>query len=260
VEVGEVSPTDAIQSEVAAEAAAFDVAAAEAAARADRVPLATALGLSPSEALAVQGSLALVASPPRDVTHPDQRAIEADARTAQSDRKAADAARWPTVDGTASVGTSSIGTTVPNVNLTPQAGLGLSLDWPLLDFGVNADQRVAAANVAVLSKQRAAELLRIAGEQERASINLEAQQGLRDRAGRLVESARAALAAVEGRYQAGAARIADLLEAQAALSQAEMTLVQAKLGAAQAAVDVALAHGVVDGSVLRAQEAAAPLR
>ena len=141
--------------------------------------------------------------------------------------------------------------TRPDANLTPSAGLGLSLAWPLMDFGKQADIRAAQASRIVADRSRAAAVTVVVTERERAMVAYEAQRHLVARATRLRASARQAVDVVEARVQVGEGRLSELLDAQAALTQAEASLVSVKASQAQAAVDVALASGVVDnGSFL----------
>ena len=86
----------------------------------------------------------------------------------------------------------------------------------------------------------------LASQSGGASVVLRKLVEQRERAGRLQASARQAVDVVEARVQVGEGRLAELLDAQATLTQAEASLVTARANRAQAAVDVALASGVVD--------------
>lgn len=247
-ELGEGVPSDVLQAEVAAEAAALDLEAAKAQAKNDRISLAGALGLPPSASIMVQGNLDIdVARGDADVgSHPDVKAAAADARGAGFSLVRAERGLWPTIDGTASVGASLVALTRPDANLTPSAGLGLSLSWPLLDFGARADISSAQASQIVAERTRQAQAITVDTERSRALVSLDAQTSIVTRAGRLQASARQAVDVVEARVTVGEGRLAELLDAQAALTQAEATLVSARATRAQAAIDVALATGVVD--------------
>lgn len=255
---GDTSPSDVLQAEVAAEAAAFDVEVAKTQARVDRIALLGALGLDLEASggadvvgdVVVEGGLDVVlATPPErlDPTqHPDVRAARLDEASARLSALQAERGHLPTVDATASVGASLVAITKPDANLTPSAGVGLSLAWPVLSFSVDADARAAAANRVVAEKTLQARTIAVAAEQQRAKAQLAAQEALVVRATRLRASARNAVDIVVGRLEAGAARLPELLDAQASLAAAEATLVQARAARAAAVVDVALAAGVVD--------------
>lgn len=251
---GDTPPSDVLQAEVAAEAAAFDVEVARTQARVDRIALLGSLGLGIDDApdVAVAGALDIVlATPPGRLdpaAHPDVRAARLDEAAARQSAVQAERGHLPTVDATASVGASLIAITRPDANLTPSAGVGLSMSWPVLNFGVDADARAAAANRVVAEKTLQARAVAVAAEQQRAQAQLVAQEALVVRATRLRASARNAVDIVVGRLEAGAARLPELLDAQASLAAAEATLVQARAARAAAVVDVALAAGAVDAA------------
>ena len=246
-DLGEGVPSDVLQAEVAAEAAALDLESAKAQARTDRITLAGALGLPPSDTIVVSGDLDLdVVRGADDAIHPDVKAADADVRSAGFGITRAERSMWPTIDGSASIGASLVALTRPDANLTPSAGFGLSLQWPWLDFGKQADISAANASRIVAERTRDAQQTAITTERARALVALDAQGALVIRAGRLQASARQAVDVVEARVQVGEGRLAELLDAQATLTQAEASLVTARANRAQAAVDVALASGVVD--------------
>jgi outer membrane protein TolC len=255
---GDTPPSDVLQAEVAAEAAAFDVEVARTQARVDRIALLGALGLDVEAGgghdvvvdVVVEGGLDVVlATPPErlDPTqHPDVRAARLDEASARQSALQAERGHLPTVDATASVGASLVAITKPDANLTPSAGVGLSLAWPVLSFSVDADARAAAANRVVAEKTLQARTVAVAAEQRRARAQLVAQEALVVRATRLRASAQNAVDVVVGRLEAGAARLPELLDAQASLAAAEATLVQARAARAAAVVDIAVASGVID--------------
>jgi multidrug efflux system outer membrane protein len=249
---GDTSPADVLQAEVAAEAAAFDVEVARTQARVDRIALLAALGLEVDAAadVAVAGGLDVVLATPLErldpMAHPEVRAARLDEAAARQSAVQAERGRLPTVDATASVGATLVAITKPDANLTPSAGVGLSLAWPVLSFSLDADARAAAASRVVAEKTRQARTVAIIAEQQRAQAQLVAQEALVVRATRLRTSARYAVDIVVGRLEAGAARLPELLDAQASLTAAEATLVQARAARAAAVVDLALASGTID--------------
>ncbi len=256
VELGEGSPADILQADVAAEAAALDLEVALSQARVDRVTLAAAIGLGDvgggggGADIVVDGSLDIDPAnvdPDLDA-HPTLRAAQLDVDGGRAGVARAERSLLPTIDGSASVGTSLVAITKPDANLTPSAGLGLSLSWPLLDLGRGADVRTAEASAVVAEKTRQATLVQLSAEQRRAQTQLQAQSALVRRAERLTDSARQAYDVTAARLAAGAARFAEVLDAQAALAQAEATLVNARVQRAAAVVDVVAASGVVDGA------------
>ena len=249
---GDTSPADVLQAEVVAEAAAFDVEVAKTQARVDRIALLAVLGLEVDAAadVAVAGGLDVVlATPPErldPMAHPEVRAARLDEAAARQGALQAERGRLPTVDATASVGATLVAITKPDANLTPSAGMGLSLSWPALSFSIDADARAAAASRIVAEKTLQARTVAVIAEQQRAQAQLAAQEALVVRAASLRKSAQNAVDVVVGRLEAGAARLSELLDAQASLTAAEATLVQARAARAAAVVDLALARGTID--------------
>jgi outer membrane protein TolC len=254
-EVGAGSPSDVLQADVAAEAAALDLETALAQARTDRITLAGALGLDPEQEVVVDGRLDVDVAP--DVAtsaeaapqHPDVKAADADVRSAEASVVRSERALWPTIDGTASVGTSLVALTTPSANFTPSVGVGLSLSWPLLDFSRRADIDIARATRIVAAATQAAQTTTVNTARARAVVSLSAQKALVNRATRLVASAQQAVNVVEERVKVGEGRLAELLDAQTALTTAEASLISVRATRSQAAIDVALASGVVDNGV-----------
>jgi outer membrane protein len=256
---------DVLQADVAAEAAAFDLEVAMAQARVDRVALAAAIGRtdlmeSGADAIDVTGTLNIApANVDEDLdAHPGLRAAQLDVEGGRANVLRAERSLLPTIDGSASAGASLVAITKPDANFTPSAGVGLSLAWPLLDLGRNADVRAAAASAIVADKTRQATLVQLTGEQRRANTQLQVQTSLVARAERLVASARQAQEVVGDRLSMGAARLSELLDAQGALAQAEATLVSARVQRAAAVIDVVAASGVVDGASFVVDSAVAP--
>ena len=262
-ELGDSAMADVLQAEVAADSAAFDVELARSQALVDRVTLLGILGLGAGNDGVGDGvgDVVVDANPGLDLqlaattmaatavgndVHPDVRAAREDLQGATSSVVAAERGLWPTIDASASVGASLVAITKPDANVTPSAGVGLSLSWPLLDLGRGADVRQARASQIVADKARSARETAIATEAARASQQLTSQQALLQRATRLRDSARVAVEVVTARVAGGAARLGDLLDAQAALTSAEASLVAARAARAQATVDVAAATGVID--------------
>ena len=266
-ELGDSAMADVLQAEVAADSAAFDVELARSQALVDRVTLLGILGLGAGNDSVGDGvgdgvgDVVVDANPGLDLqlaattmaatavgndVHPDVRAAREDLQGATSSVVAAERGLWPTIDASASVGASLVAITKPDANVTPSAGVGLSLSWPLLDLGRGADVRQARASQIVADKARSARETAIATEAARASQQLTSQQALLQRATRLRDSARVAVEVVTARVAGGAARLGDLLDAQAALTSAEASLVAARAARAQATVDVAAATGVID--------------
>jgi len=252
-ELGDTAMADVLQAEVAAESAAFDVEVAKSQALVDRVALLGALGLTPADAgtivvdagtgldlqLSAVAKEAAAAVDTSTSVHPDVRAAREDVLGADSSLTAAEKGLWPTIDANASVGASLVAITKPDANVTPSVGVGLSLSWPRLDLGRNADVRQARASQVVADKTRSAREFAVATEAARARQQLTSQEALVQRATRLRDSARVAVDIVS-------ARVAGVLDAQAALTAAEATLVSARAARAQATVDVAAAGGVID--------------
>jgi multidrug efflux system outer membrane protein len=170
-------------------------------------------------------------------------------RSAEASVLRTERALWPTIDGTASLGTSLVALTTPSANFTPSVGVGLSLSWPLLDFSRRADIDIARATRIVAAATQAAQTTTVNTARARAVVSLSAQKALVNRATRLVASAQQAVDVVEERVKVGEGRLAELLDAQTALTTAEASLISVRATRSQAAIDVALASGVVDSGV-----------
>ncbi len=251
--LGDSAQADVLQTEVAAEAAAFDLEVAKTQAQLETMALLGALGLDPHTSVALDGTLDLsLDGDGVDVSsHPELRAIAADRESADFALRQAERALWPTIDAQASAGASLVAITKPDANFTPSIGAGLSLSWPLLDFGRGADVRAAEASRVVADKTRHARMVALTTDAARAQAALQAQTALVERATRLRDSARTARDVVQARLEGGASRLGDLVDAQAALAQAEASLVQARANRAAATVDLAAATGTVGAARFR---------
>lgn len=136
------------------------------------------------------------------------------------------------------------GNTVKDILANPTRSLGVGLSLPFLDVGEMIRQPQIASNdyeIAVHGYRQS--VYRALADVENALTALDAQQ----RQVRLQEQALATARRVERmnevRYRAGASQLRFWLDAQEALRQAELALIDARFGALQAAADLNLALG-----------------
>ncbi|MGH7592183.1 MAG: TolC family protein, partial [Gemmatimonadales bacterium] len=159
------------------------------------------------------------------------RSAQANADAAHASVRAAKAGYWPSLSASASANWSGSDKSTPSYNLLPSRSVGLQLSWPLfnkftresniVNSEVNAEVQDATADDArrqlesTLSQDIA--LLEAAG----ASIGIGQTS---------VVSAREALRVVQDKYRAGTATIVDVMTAEGALNNAEISVLQARFG------------------------------
>ena len=163
-------------------------------------------------------------------TNPQTREAWANARAQAATVGAAEAAYLPSLNLSASSGRArSNGTKADQRSLTASAG------WLLFDFGGrsatldNARQLLEAANAT-----QDATVQSVFAAAVQAYYEVLATEAAQAAAGQSERSAQESLRAAEARYKAGAATVADKLQAQTAASQATLARIQAE-GSTQAA-------------------------
>jgi outer membrane protein len=151
---------------------------------------------------------------------PGTRAAWLDARAAAATAGARRAAWFPVLDGSARLQRfQAPGTTDPEVRHT-DAGVSAQLTWLLVDLGARgasqdeAEQQLLAARLAHESA-----VLDLALRVEEAWYGYQTSRALLVASDAAVKQAEASLAAAEERRSAGAATVADVLQARTALSQ-----------------------------------------
>ena len=177
----------------------------------DIAPRAQALGLNDVVDVALRNN-------------PQTQMSWAQARSGAATYGAANAARLPTVDGTANFtraqSTSQLGSSERST-VTPT----VSLSYLLLDFGGRSGTIAAARAAAIaLDLTHNATLQSVALQAEGAYFTFQAQQQLVTAARLTVAEADTNLAAARQRNRAGVATIADVLQAETLLAQAQLDL------------------------------------
>ncbi len=167
---------------------------------------------------------------------------------AESQASAARSGRLPTLAAQAS------GTVNYSERLQGQGAFGISeqlqgavtLSWPVFDPTVQANVRVADANVTTARETLAQQSLQVRAAAVQAAINLHAARLTLDQSERLAATAAANLDQATGRYQAGAAPLLELVDAQAADASARYTVVRARLAFQIARVNLLTATGEIE--------------
>ncbi len=228
VAAGARPPIERTRAVVDLDVGRLDLSTAEARERNDRATLAAALGIDPL----------------RDVT---LTAVEGDALRADDDPARAAAA------GVASTGRSSprrgcdsrrrrrrprrrargdcprsrrrrAAAVNYSERITGQGAFGVSeqlqgsvtLSWPMFDPSVNANVRIADANVTTARETLAQQSLQVRSAAVQAAINLRTAAVTLEQSEHFATSAAANLEQANGRYQSGAAALLELVDAQAA--------------------------------------------
>lgn len=251
VRAGTAARADVIKAQAVAAGADADLVAAHGQVELALASLRGAMGLPLSQAIAV--------AEPQDISapafSPAEAATEASAKRAEVQRAAADvrgagaALRLAELRAGVTVSVAASGA----VQVTPNPGqtgwsLSATLSYPVIDGGPKAVVDEAKANLAA-AKARA--------EVISQQVQLQAFQAavsLRETTARVaafrasVAAAEESLRVAEGRYRAGVGILLDVLDAQAAATQARLNLVQADYDLRLAAVTLRHAVGrpVVD--------------
>jgi outer membrane protein TolC len=279
-EVGSVSRTDILQAQVQTAQSQLDSIAAEQALLAQRVQLATLIGVEEAKMGEVDTVLtftsreyderALLGEAER--SRPDLQATAARVRSAKAALNSARLARLPFVSlsGSATYGpkgqfkSKSYGTfpvedadgniigfvTDPVTGGRNKADRQLSgqvaISWDLFD-GLATDSRIASARAALIQAQDAYDVLNrnLAGEVHEAVLTYQQALGIESVAQAAVASASESVKLTQQKYNVGSATILELITAQVALQRAQSQLVNALAGirVAEARIDRVRGHG-----------------
>lgn len=232
VEVGTHPPIERTRAEVALESALLDLQIARGTLGADLVSLCNALAIDP------RTSLSLVAPDPFDAPteldvamehamhhRSDVQASQARLTQAQESIAATHAGYAPSLAASASiVGRAS--DTAARTSASASANAGLTLTVPLVDGAISARTRAAQANQEAAQATFDALILSIRATVAQAAISVESARAAFNQSERLVERTAADLAQAQGRYQAGATSILELVDAEAADASARITVVR----------------------------------
>ncbi len=257
VTAGARPPIERTRAEVDLDVGRLDLTSAEARERNDRATLAAALGIDPLREVTLAAvddeSLSADDDPARAsasaVEHrPEFAAARARLQQAEAQASASRAGRLPVLAAQASAGVNY------SERIQGQGAFGVSeqlqgavtLSWSALDPTVNANVRIADANVTTARETLAQQSLQVRAAAVQAAINLRASRLLLDQSERLATSAAANLAQATGRYEAGAAPLLELVDAQAADASARYAVVRARVAFQIARVSVLTATGEID--------------
>lgn len=179
--------------------------------------------------------------------NPQTQLSWAQARQGAAQYGAATAAYFPTIDATSNAAFSKTTVGVSNggvgerKTITPQ----LSLSYLLLDFGGRSGTRDAARNAAIaLDLTHNATLQNVALQAQQAYFLYQAARGLAAAARITVAEADTNAASARGRNKAGVATIADVLQAETLLAQAQLDLETAEGNVHSARAALAVAMGL----------------
>jgi outer membrane protein len=230
------------RAEVALASSRVDVANAEVQFRSDIVALAGALGVDATTELDVASPAPLVAF--EDPSLAAQRAtvdrpeiLANRIRTQQADQQVENARRglMPTLSASASAGvryTANWRYSEPMWTDTrgpsESFNAGVTLSWAAFDPTVRANIRVAEANAAAARAQEAQSMVTVRTEAVQAVVAARAARQVFEQSEVLARGAAANLAQAQGRYEAGAGTMLELVDAQAQDTQARATLVRAR--------------------------------
>lgn len=258
VRIGTAPPIEATRARVSFETARLDVATADASVDDAHASLARALGLDVSTlaatrlVLAPAGELRVDDDPHQaaDIAEATRRELRAQKKrvsAADDDRDGARAEQWPSLSASAGVSARGAGYTSQSPSAAEAASVGLVLSVPLLDVGTSASVRAAEA---AASAQRAIErerVLAVRADAAQAAVAVRAQKQALASAQVLVGEAEANLAQAEGRYQAGAGSLLELVDAQTQQASAQLALAQSRFQLAIARARLLAAMGTLGG-------------
>ena len=259
VRIGVAPPIEATRARVSKKTAELDLATADAAVDDAHASLARALGLDVSPAHGAQRRR-LALTPPGELnvnddpghaddlaeqTRHELRAQRQRIAAADADSENARAQLWPSLDATAAANARATGYTSQSSSAAESASAGLVLRVPLLDVVASARTRLAEG---AATAQRAVERERVfavRADAAQAAVAVRSHKQATFSAAVLVDEAEANLAQAEGRYQAGAGSLLELVDAQTQQSSAQLALVQTRFQLAIARARLLAAMGTL---------------
>lgn len=252
VRIGVAPPIEASRARVSLETARLDVALAEAALDDAHASLARALGLDPGKrlALAPHDELTVDDDPAKaaDVAESKRRELRAQRKrvaAAEADIEGARADSWPSISASAGASARASGYTSQSPSAAEGANIGLVLSVPIFDVATGAFVRSAEASA---NAQRAVErerVLAVRADAAQAAVAVRSQKQSFATAQVLAGEAEANLAQAEGRYQAGAGSLLELVDAQTQQSSSLLSLAQARFQLAIARTRLLSAMGTL---------------
>ena len=157
------------------------------------------------------------------------QSAQANADAAHASARAAKAGYWPTLSASANANWSGSNSSTPAYNLLPNRSIGLQLNWPLFNkftresniANTEVNAEVQDATAADARRQLQSTLSQDIALLEAAGTSIGIGQTS-------VSSAREALRVVQEKYRVGTATIVDVMTAQVALNNAEVSVLQAR--------------------------------
>ncbi len=252
VQSGLASPIEETRAQVALETAKVDVTSADAAAADDAASLAIALGLDPARPLRIAppGALAVADDPAQAADLAEQSRAEVQSLklrvdAAEAASMSARAARMPAVSATAGAGTDLVGTVLPGATAGESVGVGASLTVPIFDAGISAQIASADAEALVARAAYRQEVLAIRGEAAQAAIAVRSFDAALRAAEQLQTQADENYRQASGRYEAGAAGLLELIDAETQQSDALLSVIGARFRLEGAKLRLMAATGVL---------------
>lgn len=252
VRIGVAPPIEATRARVSLETAKLDVATADAAVADAHASLARALGLDPGKRLRLAPSAGLEVNddPARaaDVAESKRRELESQRRriqAAEADIEGARADFWPSIQASAGASARASGYTTQDPTAAEGANVGVVLSVPLFDLGIGATVRAAEAQVSAARAVERERVLAVRADAAAAALAVRSQKQALASAEILGEQAEANLAQAEGRYEAGAGSLLELVDAQTQQSSAQLSLAQARFALAIAKARLLAAMGTL---------------
>jgi outer membrane protein len=242
VDAGARPPIEGTRSDVALESARLDLITATVSTQNDIASLAAALALDPSVPIEIQHPRQLTldddpahAAAEAERTRPEIAGARLALERAETQLAAARANYRPSIAAAASGGISFAyqyvdrsGAVSDSLGPSERGAASIELDVPIYDPVINANIRIAEANVAVARTTVAQQVLTARTEAVQAAIQLRAARQALAQSERLAAGAAANLAQAQGRYEAGAAPLLELVDAQAADATARVAVVRAR--------------------------------
>lgn len=259
-DAGARPPIERTRAEVSLASARLDVANAEVAFRSDLVALAGALGIDALGELDVLVPAPL--APVEDVSLAAQRAavdrpevLASRVRTQQADQQVENARRGllPTLSASANAGvrfsqnwryTEPMWTDTNGPSESVSAGVSLS--WAVFDPTVRANIRLAEVNAATARMQEQQSIVSVRTEAVQAVVAARSAQQALEQTEALARGAAANLAQAQGRYEAGASTMIELVDAQVQDAQARASLARARWQVEAAKARAYIAQGRTD--------------
>lgn len=257
VTAGTRPPIERVRAQIDLETARIDLTVARSRAQLDTAALASALGLDPLRSLDIvpmpDTALDTDEDPARAadaavLSRPEFAGARARLAQAQSQQSAASAAFRPTLSATVN-GSASYNEVLAGRGLGglgENASAGVSLSWAVFDPTVRANLAAAEANVSSARAALDAQTLTVRTAAAQAAITVHNARVTLDQSQQLRRVSAANLELASGRYQAGAAPVLELVDAEAADAAARIAVVRARLNLQLSRLQLLSATGALE--------------